>query len=106
MGREIEQQAGKGKGETQQGESGWRNQVQVPTWIVVLNGPIHTCPMCQFCCEGRSVGGKIWIYDVYDLRLRILLAEVHISRFWYGSIIIYVGEEQEKGSCSSGNRRT
>lgn len=78
----------------------------VPTLVIVLNGPVDTRPVCQFCCEGGGVRGEIGINDVDDVRLGIPLAEVHDPGFWYGAIVIHIIEEQEQGACPSGRRRT
>lgn len=78
----------------------------MPTLVIVLNGPVDTRPVRQFCCEGGSVWGEIRINDVDDVRLGIPLAEVHDPGFWYGAIVIHIIEEQEQGACPSGRRRT
>ena len=78
----------------------------VPTLVIVLNGPVDTRPMGQFCCEGGGVRGEIRIHDVDDVRLGIPLAEVHGPGFWYGAIVIHIIEEQEQGACPSGRWRS
>lgn len=78
----------------------------MPTLVIVLNGPIDTRPMCQFCCKGGGVRREIRIIDVDDVRLGIPLAEVHGPGFWYGAIVIHIIEEQEQGACPSGRWRT
>lgn len=48
------------------GEKGSRGSEQsfqnkedlVLTLVIVLNGPVDTRPMCQFCCEGGGVRGR------------------------------------------------
>lgn len=40
------------------------------------------------------------------MRLWVPLAEVHISGFRYGAIVIHIVEEQEKGACARSGWRT
>lgn len=60
------------------------------TCVIVLNGPVDAGPVGELCSEGGCVWGKVWIQDGDDMGLRVSLAELHISRFWDGSIVVDV----------------